>query len=337
MPLRAMPDRTATYVEATGPPKVHKNADHAMRIEDFEKELPPKLARRISKVDTDGDGYLSVHEIAALFKDHEQEKTQISHLRWQLVTATLLLLCAIAANLGTSWYAVEQSRQTSATDSANGAELITKNSGKQVEVVQSGRVVMLGMIPALIVEDKIGALRASPELLTIYDEGAPPPQDNGFLMHEASSSGEYLALRIARASFIPPRTVKLIATTGEVVIVSGAHNGTVHIPATESSSKRFFNFCAACTPIEFRSLLAGDLYNRALADFKEEAERSSGRGSFCDPQVVSTGSLQVCSCNDNSVDSAVKPSICGQADLRNSRDQGGRKRRDKCGGTAGRK
>ena len=178
-------------------------------------------------------------------------------------------------------------------------------------VAESGQVIMAGMLQALVRMGTMSSLKASPELLTVFDEAAQPfdPETN---TTNATFNGKYHAMRIDQVSFVPPQTVEIFTTKGWTIVIKGALNGTVYVPATADSSKRSFQFCAACAPMAMKSMLTNQKYEDAMADFKAEAEAesSSGPGSFCD-QTVPRPAKQVSSFDF--FPPAAKPSICGHA------------------------
>ena len=192
------------------------------------------------------------------------------------------------------------------TTTVGGPEITEKSPGFQVMVAESGQVIMAGSLQALVRMGTMSSLKASPELLTVFDEAAQPfnPKANATFM------GKYHAVRIDQISFVPPQTVEIFTTKGWTIVIEGALNGTVYVPATADSSKRSFKFCAACAPMAMKSLLTNQMYEDAMADFKAEveAESSSGPGSFCD-QNVPGPTKQVSSFDF--FPPAAKPSICG--------------------------
>ena len=195
------------------------------------------------------------------------------------------------------------SESTSAADEAT----LTSPAGGQVQVVQSGAPVMVGMLSSLIREDPLGAIK-SPESVVLWN----PPLAVFQALHPISTT-------------FSPTTFEVViycASDHRIVIHDEMHatvfrdaealsNWTALVaagdapdPRTDTATTSRFHFCAACVPIELKStvtLMNGKL-DRAFARFDiathnrscEVVSGASGFDAFASnvPHVVAESAQQ---------------------------------------------
>lgn len=236
--------------------------------------------------DEDGDGKLSRVELAHIASALQREHDSLKFFkRATMFLGVLVVLVAVALG-GTTYVMVEDSirEPTTTTESdssagnATGPELVTPG-GQQVAVAQSGQEVMLGMLKYLLEADPLQGIKAMPESMTIVDP-----------------LYGLVSLRVTWASLHANYGVTMKMLSGEVVLVHSSMNATLFrsVAAWEAWAaddtgnatidadiaygdlrEDRFHFCAACVPIELKSLIHNEKVHEAFEAFDNDTKSES--------------------------------------------------------------
>jgi len=192
------------------------------------------------------------------------------------------------------------SESTSAADEAT----LTSPAGGQVQVVQSGAPVMVGMLSSLIREDPLGAIK-SPESVVLWN----PPLAVFQALHPISTTFSPTSNEVVIYCASDHRIVihdEMHATAFQDAAALSNWNalvaaGNAPDPRTDNATSQF-HFCAACVPIELKSILTNDRLDRAFARFDnathnrscEVVSGASGFDAFASnvPHVVAESAQQ---------------------------------------------
>jgi len=113
------------------------------------EQIDNKKVRENIRVRAEADGHMSRTEVAeAIIEKYNEDEKEISHLTKALGVAVLLVAVSIAANAGTSWYAVQAQKETSTATAPSSAEtpnphMLTDTSGKVLRTDRTRDVLSL--------------------------------------------------------------------------------------------------------------------------------------------------------------------------------------------------
>ena len=201
--------------------------------------------------------------------------------RFTIGLGVLVVLVAIVLGSTTAVVVQDSIREPTtvsqpATD-ADTAATLTSPAGVQVEVVQSGDQVMLGMLIDVIGSDPLQAIKAMPQSIVVW---------------HAIKLG-WIALKPSSVFLSQTATLAFKCESGEHIVVHDEMHGSVFqdqaqltiwdelvangaAPAyADDNSTERFHFCAACVPVELKSLLSNDRLDRAFASFDNATKNSS--------------------------------------------------------------
>ena len=183
---------------------------------------------------------------------------------------------------------------------------LTSPAGGQVQVIQSGAPVMVGMLSTLIREDPLQAIKAMPESIALWNphvavfESLQPvkttyaPTSNEVVIYCASG------IRIVVHDEMHATAFQDAAALSDWNALVAA--GNAPDPRTDNATTSRYHFCAACVPIELKSILTNDRLDRAFARFDnathnrscEVVSGASGFDAFASnvPHVVAESAQQ---------------------------------------------
>jgi len=221
---------------------------------------------------------------------------------------------------------------TGATPSNSDASAtLTDRGGAQIQVVQSGAQMMLGMLSFFAQADPLQAIKALPESIVLWN-----PFTQGWLslkptlMHLRSTdyavtigcaSGHQIVIHDEMHGTVFQTAAALSDWNAEVA----AGNGTAPDPRSDNETVSRHHFCAACVPIELKSILMNDNLDRAFALFDHVTQNRS-----CEAVTGVTGydafaSNVVAVCADSALQHMTySPQVC----LPNPADTAARARRE---------
>jgi hypothetical protein len=308
-------------------------------------DLPPaggvktrivKRESELSRFDVDGDGKFTESELRSIDQALQHSKETISLLkRVAAGLSILLLLIAIALGSATSVMVYDAIREPT-TDVApsttdGGAVSLMSPAGSQVQVVQSAAEIMLGMLPTFVQMNPLQAIKALPESIVLWN-----PFTQGWLslkptlMHLRSTdyavtigcaSGHQIVIHDEMHGTV----FQTAAALSDWNALVAENNGTAPDPRSDNETVSRHHFCAACVPIELKSILMNDNLDRAFALFDHVTQNRS-----CEAVTGVTGhdafaSNVVAVCADSALQHMTySPQVC----LPNPADTAARARRE---------
>jgi hypothetical protein len=156
---------------------------------------------------------------------------------------------------------------------------LTSPAGGQVQVIQSGAPVMVGMLSDLIREDPLQAIKAMPESIALWNphvavfESLQPvkatysPTSNEVVIYCASDTRLVVHDEMHATAF---RDAAALSDWNALVAAGNAPD-----PRTDNATTSRYHFCAACVPIELKSILMNDNLDRAFALFDHVTQNRS--------------------------------------------------------------
>ena len=196
----------------------------------------------------------------------------------------LFLLLSLTGNLIIISYVVD----SQVTTRAGADGMLVSKSADEVQVAQSGREVMLGLLPFLPRAAPKEAMAIMPELVVVHDAAAAAP-----LFH---------ALKVQKAEYQPPSTVRLLGAFGEVVTLTGASDATY-----TRADGTTFSFCSACSPVNIKSLPHSAAISTAIGNFTD-ALAAGPVSAACVTSVQSATALDSAGLADDAF--MVMPDVC---------------------------
>jgi hypothetical protein len=242
----------------------------------------------ISRFDVDGDGKFTASELRSIDQALLQSKETISLLkRVAAGLSILLLLIAIALGSTTSVMIYDAIREPttgvapSTTD--GGAGSLVSPAGSQVQVVQSAAEMMLGMLPTFVQMSPLQAIKALPESIVLWDPYAQ----------------SWVALRPIKFAYRQwTQAVTIACASDERIVIRDEMHGMVFKNAAavsewddlvaagnapdpsddDGANASRFHFCAACVPIELKSLITNGMLDGVFARFDDNTKNRSCDG-----------------------------------------------------------
>jgi len=287
---------------------VHKDGHKAYEMR---KEALFELA------DKDNDGVIDRAEFNSLYevirddatKEHREtevaEQAKVAANRRTKIASGLSLLMAfflflsLAGNLLIVYFVVDG--QVTTTTRSDGS-LMAKSGASEVHVAQSGKEVMLGLLPFLPKAAPKESLMAMPELVVVTDYDHP------------SGTPRFHALKVEKVEFQDPSTIWL-RNGAENIKLDGASDAT-YTRADGST----FTFCSACSPIMLKSLIQSSNLDDAVANFEAAIEAGPVNANCADDAQTAT-ILDAKGQADSTF--MAMPSVCLAANSRRQLQKGG--------------
>ena len=196
----------------------------------------------------------------------------------------LLVVIAIALGTATSVMVADSIREptTGATPSnSDAAATLTDPGGAQIQVVQSGAQIMLGMLSFFAQADPLQAIKALPESIVLWNPftqswlALKPTlmalRSTDYAVTIGCASGHQIVIHDEMHGTVFQTAAALSDWNAEVA----AGNGTAPDPRSDNETVSRYHFCAACVPIELKSILMNDNLDRAFALFDHVTQNRS--------------------------------------------------------------
>jgi hypothetical protein len=235
------------------------------------------------------DGRMHQKDIENIIQALDKDEKVISHQKWGMVSLAIVIIATavgLAVTLDASARSAAEEAKTDPTvfisESAAADEaMLTSPAGGQVQVVQSGALVMIGMLSSLIQEDPLGAIKSMPQSVVLWN----PPLAVFQALHPISTTFSPTTFEVVIYCASDHRIVihdEMHATVFRDAEALSDWNALVAAgdapdPRTDTATTSRFHFCAACVPIELKSTvtLMNDKLDRAFARFDNATHNRS--------------------------------------------------------------